>query len=878
MGVKAELVLSTPTKQCKRLGTCLRKSIAFHHAGLHSKQRELIEDNFRSGVVTIIVATPTLAMGVDLPAFRTVIRDLKRYGRLGMADIPVLEYAQMCVPGDTKITVKTGEKKISEINIDDFVLTYDETTSKKSYNKVKKIHRRSVNNLITLTTIDGFSLRLTSNHPVYCFAKGKYVWKPAGTIQSGDFVFVNLYLFKGNSKIPFVDFIPKSDVYVPNAGEWIVKAKERNNLSDSALGEILDIKKNNVYAYKYNKKALAINKVIKLHNLIGNGNSKNLKISRIKSKYGNTISFPEFLKEDFLWLVGIIASDGTLTSTIDKRTGSRYVKIRISNKNRKIIDKAVRVLAEYVEGKAYLAYKEGVYSLEKGCTLLADVLKDHFGIPHGKKSFIIRAPKFLYSAAPELIGAYLAGVFDGDGSYSKNKRVHFSTASKRFSRDVQLLMNRLGVSSIIKREKAGQTNYLKGKNVKFSKLVYGVKITNKWNMKNLAIYMKPLKTNFNLSYSKYNNINNFHDSEFKHSFHRIEKSDRKFKNTEVYNLTVETNSNYFANNILVHNCGRAGRPGKEDYGEAICIAQTESEADAITEHYLKGDPEQIDSKLAVEPVLRTYVLSLIASNFVRDMDSLYDFFSRTFYAYQYGDLAKLNQFLRKTVKQLRDWEFLKDSTSDFVSADTIGDESLEATLLGKRVAELYLDPYTGKQLLDGLRRATAISTKPFSWLHLVANTIEMRPLLNVRVAEYEDVVAKEVEYENNFLALAPSQFEYGYEEFLESIKTASFLFDWCEEYTEEQMLELYNVRPGEVHAKLERGDWLFYSLEELAKLPDLRKTLEKTGEGSIHDAIQIKEWSARRTSAFVEAERCWKSPREKNVLQWNKINCRREAC
>ena len=40
--------LSRPTKQCERLAYCAKKGIVFHHAGLVYKQRELIEDLFRS--------------------------------------------------------------------------------------------------------------------------------------------------------------------------------------------------------------------------------------------------------------------------------------------------------------------------------------------------------------------------------------------------------------------------------------------------------------------------------------------------------------------------------------------------------------------------------------------------------------------------------------------------------------------------------------------------------------------------------------------------------------------------------------------------------------------------------------------------------------
>lgn len=87
--------LSRPTKQCERLSRCIQAGIAFHHAGLHSKQRELIESRFREGDVKIICCTPTLAAGIDLPAFRAIIRDVKRFTSRGYQDIPVLEYLQM---------------------------------------------------------------------------------------------------------------------------------------------------------------------------------------------------------------------------------------------------------------------------------------------------------------------------------------------------------------------------------------------------------------------------------------------------------------------------------------------------------------------------------------------------------------------------------------------------------------------------------------------------------------------------------------------------------------------------------------------------------------------------------------------------------------
>lgn len=92
---RMENVLGSPTSQCKRLAENVRKGAAFHHAGLLPEQRSLVEEAFREGLIRTVSATPTLAAGVNLPAFRVIIRDLKRYTGRGMEYIPVLEYEQM---------------------------------------------------------------------------------------------------------------------------------------------------------------------------------------------------------------------------------------------------------------------------------------------------------------------------------------------------------------------------------------------------------------------------------------------------------------------------------------------------------------------------------------------------------------------------------------------------------------------------------------------------------------------------------------------------------------------------------------------------------------------------------------------------------------
>lgn len=276
--------------------------------------------------------------------------------------------------------------------------------------------------------------------------------------------------------------------------------------------------------------------------------------------------------------------------------------------------------------------------------------------------------------------------------------------------------------------------------------------------------------------------------------------------------------------------GRAGRPKFDSYGEAVVFASGEDEADELFERYVAGLPEELYSKLAVEPVLRTYVLSLVSTRIATTEKSLFDFFSRTFWAYQFRDDKTIQNIIRKMLQLLSDWEFLHE----------VEQGHFRATFLGQRVAQLYLDPLTAHKMLLSLKKMSK-TPKAFSFLQVICNLRELRPLLRVKSKEYDELQSEIGKWLPHIIVNEPSMFESEYEDWLSAFKTTLMLQDWIDENDEQFLLEKYDSRPGETRSKLELADWLLYAMSELAKILQLQQLLKEISKTRFRLKYGIKE-------------------------------------
>ncbi len=260
--------------------------------------------------------------------------------------------------------------------------------------------------------------------------------------------------------------------------------------------------------------------------------------------------------------------------------------------------------------------------------------------------------------------------------------------------------------------------------------------------------------------------------------------------------------------------GRAGRPGHENIGKAVVCVKTDDEAQRVVPKYVFGKPEEILSKLAIEPILKMYLLSLISMNMINAKNEIKSFFSNTLYAHQFKDLESLNYNIFKIIDILKDYNFVEQEDDYYI-----------ATKLGKKVSELYLNPDTAHYFYSNIDKfidkftAEKIITRYdiYSLLYFIVNCSEMKPYFSVKKAEEENYVKKAEEIGDS-LIVGFDPFEMDYENFLKTLKLTDILNDWISEAHEDYINDKYLVTPGELNYKIETIDWLLYCLEEIVLL------------------------------------------------------------
>ena len=323
--------------------------------------------------------------------------------------------------------------------------------------------------------------------------------------------------------------------------------------------------------------------------------------------------------------------------------------------------------------------------------------------------------------------------------------------------------------------------------------------------------------------------------------------------------------------------GRAGRPRYDPVGEAWLACKggdPRQVADDIADRYIHGPVEDISSKLAAEPAMRFHLLSSIATGGLNTRKKIGDFFSRTYLGH-----SQTNSYLQENIDSMLKWlvdkrfvrrtnvgsieENWDDETPSWVDAAqsasgvsfsksksrepieaTFGfqrassisvgnslsfdtealDNEYEATPMGERVAQLYIDPLSADILLDGLRRAVrrivrkSLPVTSFSLCHLVAATPDFISLWP-KSSELDfgsKLRQKSALVEDQLLIESPID-----ERAMGLVKSA-----WCTEYWYEErdlrdIEKELGVTPGDVYTRTDLMAWLLLAAREVLLRDDV---------------------------------------------------------
>jgi helicase len=200
-------------------------------------------------------------------------------------------------------------------------------------------------------------------------------------------------------------------------------------------------------------------------------------------------------------------------------------------------------------------------------------------------------------------------------------------------------------------------------------------------------------------------------------------------------------------------------------------------------------------------------LATIASGFAHTERGLYDFFDKTFYAFQY-DPKHIRGVVGRALKFLGEEEMVRFDR-----------ERIVATEFGKRVSELYIDPESAVILRDGLYNRAEILTDT-SFLHLICHTPDMAPKFYPRRKELKELELYLDEHREELMFPVPDEWadRIAFEEYVAELKGAKVLECWINEMSEDDIIERYAVEPGDLFRFVENANWLLYASHELAQL------------------------------------------------------------
>lgn len=250
-------------------------------------------------------------------------------------------------------------------------------------------------------------------------------------------------------------------------------------------------------------------------------------------------------------------------------------------------------------------------------------------------------------------------------------------------------------------------------------------------------------------------------------------------------------------------CGRAGRPKYDTTGEAIVFVNKEKDLTRVYNSYVIASPTDIESQLSKMPLLRQQLLSVILINDLKSIQEVLEYISLTFYYHEFGNDYELNQNILDLIDEFVSFNFLIKDKKD----------NIEITELGKKVCLLYLDPYSANNIINDLMIKSEIKeVSDTSLLFTITNTRELYPYIRYKADKEKEI------FENFEKIKQEVYFDYEDLNLLQKVHLSFLLTDWINEASENDLLEKYNITPGQLQNIINNATWIIHCILELSKI------------------------------------------------------------
>lgn len=258
-------------------------------------------------------------------------------------------------------------------------------------------------------------------------------------------------------------------------------------------------------------------------------------------KEGNLLYSPVFTEEkiydgiiyenDFFELLGMYIGDGNIALRYSKNGNIKSGKLRFSlGKNYKeLIERCTSLLSKYSKNKIGINNFENHINLVCYDTNLSKLVGNLCGFAKNKN-----IPFEILSAPKEYQRAFLKGWYETDGCRNTNTSISIHTAEYNLMNGLLFILKRLELLFGVV-EKEEHYFLIKGRFCK-AKKSYDINLSN-------------INEDFIQKRTKHRSIYNEDSLIFK-----IKHILKEQYEGEVYNLEVEDDNSYLANNIAVHNC------------------------------------------------------------------------------------------------------------------------------------------------------------------------------------------------------------------------------------------------------------------------------------------------------------------------------------